>query len=130
MKSLAPVVEPPLHGTPREGVLAVESPQRLEIGDLDHRSHLGVEVEMQETGRRRGALDVGERGPGRIDQFVSVLVHIRREQEEFVVLDAESAPWLPDAALAQDNELPAFTELATDHGPLLQRDVIDGLHRG
>src|SRR5712691_3254007 len=44
MKSWAPVVEPPFHGTPCENVLAVESPQRLEIGDLGHRSHLGVEV--------------------------------------------------------------------------------------
>jgi hypothetical protein len=130
MKPWAPVVEPPLRGTPREGVLAVESSQRLEIGDFDHRSYLSVEVEMQETGRRRGALDVGERGPSRVDQFVFVLVNIRREQEELVVLDAESPRWLPDAALAQDNELPAFGELPTDHGPLLQSEVIRGEHRG
>lgn len=130
MKSWTPVVEPALHGTPREDVVAVESPQRFEIGDFDHRSHLGVELEMQETARRRGALDPGERGLGGVDQFVFVLVNIRREQEELVVLDAESPRWLPDAPLAQDNELPAFSELPTDHGPLLQGDVIDGAHRG
>lgn len=130
MKPWAPVVEPPLHGTPRESVLDVESSQRLEIGDFDHRSYLSVEVEMQETGRRRGALDVGERSPSRVDQFVFVLVNIRREQEELVALDAESPRWLPDAALAQDNELPAFSELPTDHGPLLQSEVIRGEHRG
>ncbi len=130
MKSWTPVVEPPLHGAPREGVVAVEPAQRLEIGDFDHRSHLGVEVEMQATARRRGAPDVGKRSPGRLDQFVFVLVNIRREQEELVVLDAESPRWLADAALAQDNELPAFSELPTDHGPLFQSDVIGGLHRG
>ncbi len=110
--------------------MALESAQRFEIGDFDHRCHLGVEVEMQATARRRGAPDVGKRSPDRLDQLVFVLVNIRREQEELVVLDTESPRWLTDATLAQDHELAAFSELPTDHGPLFQSNVIGGLHRG
>lgn len=42
MKASAPIVEPTLHGAPLESVLAVESPQGFELGDLDHRRHLLV----------------------------------------------------------------------------------------
>ncbi len=130
MKSWTPVVEPSLHGGPRESVVAVEPAQRFEIGDFDHRRYPGVEIEMQEAARRRGARDLGKPGPGRVDQFVFVLMHVGWEQEELVVFDAESPRRLADATLPQNNELPAFSELPTDHGPLLQSDVIDGLHRG
>ncbi len=130
MKSWTPVVEPPLHGAPRESVVAVEPAQRFEIGDFDRRRYPGVEIEMQEAARRRGARNLGKPGPARVDQFVFVLMHVGWEQEEFAVLDVESPRWLTDATLTQDNELSALSELPTDHGPLLQGDVVDGLHRG
>lgn len=130
MKSWTPVVEPPLHGAPRESVVAVEPTQRFEIGDFHHRRYPGVEVEMQDAARRRGARDLGKRGPGRVDQFVFVLMNVGRKQEELVVFDAESPRWLADATFTQDNALSALSELPTDHGPLLQGDVVDGLHRG
>lgn len=53
MQSWTPVVEPPLHGAPRESVVAVEPAQRLELGDPDHRGYKGVDIEMQEVARRR-----------------------------------------------------------------------------
>lgn len=129
MKARTPVVEPPLHRVPCESVLAVESLQRFEIGDLDHLRHLGIEVEMRHTARRCGPRHVGERSPGRADELVFVLVNVRREQEEFLVLDAESSRRLTDPTLAQNDDLAAFTEFPTDHRPLFQRDVIQGEHR-
>jgi hypothetical protein len=130
MKSWTPILEPPLHALPRKSVVAVESAQRIEVDDFDHRGDPGVEIEMQEAARRRGARDLGKLGLGRVDQFVFVLMHVGREQEEFVVLDVESARRLVDATLAQHDELSALGELPTDHGPLLQGDVVHGLHRG
>jgi hypothetical protein len=130
MKSWTPILEPPLHGLPRKSVVPVEPAQRIEIGDFDHRGDPGVEIEMQEAARRRGARDLGKLGLGCLDQFVFVLMHVGREQEEFVVPDVESARRLADATLAQHDELSALSEFPTDHGPLLQGDVVHGLHRG
>jgi hypothetical protein len=130
MKSRTPIVEPPLHGGPRKSVVAVEPTQRIEIGDFDHRGDPSVEIEMQEAARRCGAGDLRKLGLGRVDQFVFVLMHVGREQEEFVVHDVESARRLADATLAQHDELSALGEFPTDHGPLLQGDVVHGLHRG
>ncbi len=129
MKSSVPVVESPLHRAPCESVLAAESPQRFEIGDLDHLRRLGIKVEMQKAGRRSGARHVGERSPGRIDELVFVLMNIRREQEELLVFDGEPSRWLADPTLAQDDDVAAFTEFPTDHRPLFQRDIIHGEHR-
>jgi len=130
MKSWTPIPEPALHGLPRKSVVAVEPAQRIEIGDFDHCGDPGVEIEKHEAARRRGARDLGKLGLGHVDQFVFVLMHVGREQEEFVVLDVESARRLADATLTQHDELSALGELPTDHGPLLQGDVVHGLHRG
>ena len=129
MKSWTPIVEPPLHGVPRESVMAVEPAQRIEIGDFDHRRDPGVEIKSHDSAGRRGAHHIGQCGPGAIDQFVFVLVHVRGEQEEFAVLDVESARRLADATLAQHDELSALGEFPTNHSPLLQGDVVHGLHR-
>jgi hypothetical protein len=90
---------------------------------------MGLKVEMQKAVRWRGARHVGERRPGRVDEFVLVLVNIRREQEEFLVLDTGSSHWLTDPTLAQDDDLAAFSEFPTGHRPLFQGDVVQGEHR-
>lgn len=128
MQPWAPIMETTLDGGPCERMLAVEPPQRFEVPHLADPGDGGVEVEPQDAARGRGAFDIGESGPRRLDQLVCVLVDIRREEVELVVLDAEPLRLLADSALAQEDGLAAFGELATDHGPLLERDAVRGQH--
>ena len=56
-------------------------------------------------------------------EHVQVLVQVGREQEELGVLHLERPAGVGDAALAQEDHLPAGFEGATDGRPFLEGDL-------
>lgn len=85
------IVEPSLHGRPREDMVPLETAERLERADFDRGLDHRVELQAQFARWRGLAGDVRQRPPRGVDQLFLALMHVGGKQEELWVFDREAA---------------------------------------